>query len=135
MVFSMVAELNGSFGQFAARNVPKLESRVSRETFHRETIIYRIILVGNTCLPFSKAQAFVDLSQFPPTTSATFCPSHTPPRPAAPVTDPPSTWTPPSSKPTVWPRKARGGARHHSYTGQRGYQPLLVIAAGTGATR
>ena len=25
------------------------------------------------------------------------------------------------------------GARHHSYTGQRGYHPLLAIAAGTGA--
>ena len=24
------------------------------------------------------------------------------------------------------------GARHHSYTGQRGYHPLLAIAAGTG---
>ena len=30
---------------------------------------------------------------------------------------------------------AKEGARHHSYTGQRVYQPLLVIAAATGATR
>ena len=27
---------------------------------------------------------------------------------------------------------AKEGARHHSYTGQRGYHPLLAIAAGTG---
>ena len=27
---------------------------------------------------------------------------------------------------------AKEGARHHSYTGQRGYHPLLTIAAGTG---
>ena len=27
---------------------------------------------------------------------------------------------------------AKAGARHHSYTGQRGYHPLLAIAAGTG---
>ena len=27
---------------------------------------------------------------------------------------------------------AKQGARHHSYTGQRGYHPLLAIAAGTG---
>ena len=27
---------------------------------------------------------------------------------------------------------AKEGARHHGYTGQRGYHPLLVIAAGTG---
>ena len=27
---------------------------------------------------------------------------------------------------------AREGARHHGYTGQRGYHPLLAIAAGTG---
>ena len=30
---------------------------------------------------------------------------------------------------------AKEGARHHSYTGQRVYQPLLVIAAATGTTR
>ena len=24
------------------------------------------------------------------------------------------------------------GARHHNYTGQRGYHPLLAVAAGTG---
>ena len=29
---------------------------------------------------------------------------------------------------------AKEGARHHSYTGQRGYHPLLAIAAGTGDT-
>ena len=28
-----------------------------------------------------------------------------------------------------WPRR---GARHHGYTGQRGYHPLLAVAAGTG---
>ena len=28
---------------------------------------------------------------------------------------------------------AKEGARHHSYTGQRGYHPLLAIAAGSGA--
>ena len=27
---------------------------------------------------------------------------------------------------------AKEGARHHSYTGQRGYHPLLAVAAGTG---
>ena len=27
---------------------------------------------------------------------------------------------------------AKEGARHHGYTGQRGYHPLLAIAAGTG---
>ena len=27
---------------------------------------------------------------------------------------------------------AKEGARHHGYTGQRGYYPLLAIAAGTG---
>ena len=27
---------------------------------------------------------------------------------------------------------AKQGARHHGYTGQRGYHPLLAIAAGTG---
>ena len=27
---------------------------------------------------------------------------------------------------------AKERARHHSYTGQRGYHPLLAIAAGTG---
>ena len=27
---------------------------------------------------------------------------------------------------------AKEGARHHDYTGQRGYHPLLAIAAGTG---
>ena len=27
---------------------------------------------------------------------------------------------------------AKAGARHHGYTGQRGYHPLLAIAAGTG---
>ena len=40
----------------------------------------------------------------------------------------PSTWTPPSARPTVWPR----GGGDHGYTGQRGYHPLLAIAAGTG---
>ena len=27
---------------------------------------------------------------------------------------------------------AKEGARHHGYTGQRGYHPLLAVAAGTG---
>ena len=27
---------------------------------------------------------------------------------------------------------AKEGARHHIYTGQRGYHPLLAVAAGTG---
>ena len=27
---------------------------------------------------------------------------------------------------------AKEGARHHAYTGQRGYHPLLAVAAGTG---
>ena len=27
---------------------------------------------------------------------------------------------------------AKEGARHHGYTGKRGYHPLLAIAAGTG---
>ena len=27
---------------------------------------------------------------------------------------------------------AKEGARHHSYTGQRGYHPILAVAAGTG---
>ena len=35
---------------------------------------------------------------------------------------------PPSARPTGWPRRAR----HHGYTGTRGYHPLLAIAAGTG---
>ena len=29
-------------------------------------------------------------------------------------------------------RTGQGGARHHGYTGKRGYHPLLAIAAGTG---
>ncbi len=29
-------------------------------------------------------------------------------------------------------RPGQGGARHHGYTGQRGYHPLLAVAAGTG---
>ena len=29
-------------------------------------------------------------------------------------------------------RARKEGARHHGYTGQRGYHPLLAIAAGTG---
>ena len=29
-------------------------------------------------------------------------------------------------------RAGQGGARHHGYTGQRGYHPLLAVAAGTG---
>ena len=35
---------------------------------------------------------------------------------------------------TIWETYglAKEGARHHSYTGQRGYHPLLAIAAGTG---
>ena len=41
----------------------------------------------------------------------------------------PSTWTRPSARPMDWPRR---GARHHGYTGARGYHPLLAIAAGTG---
>ena len=28
---------------------------------------------------------------------------------------------------------AKEGARHHGYTGARGYHPLLAVAAGTGA--
>ena len=35
---------------------------------------------------------------------------------------------PPSAKPTDWPRRAR----HHDYTGKRGYHPLLAVASGTG---
>ena len=35
-----------------------------------------------------------------------------------------------------WPPETYGlakeGARHHGYTGKRGYHPLLAIAAGTG---
>ena len=30
----------------------------------------------------------------------------------------------------IW--AGQGGGRHHGYTGQRGYHPLLAIAAGTG---
>ena len=30
------------------------------------------------------------------------------------------------------PGRAKEGARHHGYTGKRGYHPLLAIAAGTG---
>ena len=30
---------------------------------------------------------------------------------------------------------AKEGARHHGYTGARGYHPLLAIAAGTGEVR
>ena len=41
----------------------------------------------------------------------------------------PSTSIPPSARPT---RLAKEGARHHGYTGKRGYHPLLAIAAGTG---
>ena len=29
-------------------------------------------------------------------------------------------------------RSAKEGARHHGYTGKRGYHPLLAVAAGTG---
>ena len=34
-----------------------------------------------------------------------------------------------SARLTDWPRR---GARHHGYTGARGYHPLLAVAAGTG---
>ena len=41
----------------------------------------------------------------------------------------PSTLIRRSARPTDWPRR---GARHHGYTGARGYHPLLAVAAGTG---
>ena len=37
-----------------------------------------------------------------------------------------------SARPEREDALAKEGARHHSYTGQRGYHPLLAIAAGTG---
>ena len=42
----------------------------------------------------------------------------------------PSTWTPPSAK--TYGAGQGGGRDHHGYTGQRGYHPLLAVAAGTG---
>ena len=41
----------------------------------------------------------------------------------------PSTLIRRSARPTD---KAKEGARHHGYTGARGYHPLLAVAAGTG---
>ena len=44
---------------------------------------------------------------------------------------PPSAFLTPSIGVLRWIR-AKEGARHHGYTGKRGYHPLLAIAAGTG---
>ena len=55
-------------------------------------------------------------------------PGHGRPEPDPATRHLPSTSIPPSARPTDWTRRAR----HHGYTGKRGYHPLLAIAAGSG---